>query len=279
MRVNVERMNNVNQGPFPSSAHNSSLAADINRFAVSADALACEILNKDAPQQPSYPNYFSNPPTIIHNYHYTDSLWFWSPPVRTVHVIHTRESDTCNFNNSHSTKKESDGTATLALILIAVGGIAAFATYAAGSANARYEDAKQELEETQAFQNKLAVCENAAPKNEKVLIAEAKHLSYLQERVCKRIQDSAAADYYNRIAAVNGAGVAALGAAAGYFGVLGTLAAAGTASVCLGTVPGAIILTAAIGNMLFKSGFDTSDKQNNRDALSMRTSILAIKNS
>ena len=154
---------------------------------------------------------------------------------------------------------ESGARVLIGLAAAILGGIALFAT---GSAIGRCQEARHDLEDTKLAQDKLDLYQREAPQSDQALVNEAKQATDLKARICKRIKDSAIIDLALRVTLLVGCG----------FGLFAAFAAFPAAYLIAATVTA----VTAGGAMLFKWGFETTDKQNNRDAMAIRESVRRL---
>jgi len=216
-----------------------ALNFDVNKFSISANQMAREIL---ATQKGSAP-YVG--PRVITRYHYWHEP-FWSPSWMFCRPVYVYPSGNC----SRRRDRDNDGTAFLiGMIATIVGGIALFAV---GSGRNTFKEAKCELEDAAASRTKFSDYEQAAHNNtERNVALEAKNAAVLKVRICKRIRDSALKDLVFRVGLVAGCALALAGA-------IFTSPTLITAGLVTGLVVG--------GSMLFNWGLDSTDKQNINDA-------------
>src|SRR5262249_9029422 len=162
-------------------------------------------------------------------------------------------------NTPENKKKNEEGAAfVLAFISTIVAGIA---LYSLGSSIAAYQDASQELEDTQEFKQTLSEQQlyRGIPPDLQNHIGEAAQAVKLKDRICSRIKNSAIGDIILRTAllgsasaALSGAGIVLTGAA---------VASTTASSLMTGGIIAGLITT---GGILFKLGFDNTDKANLR---------------
>jgi hypothetical protein len=223
-----------------------NIRQDIQSFATKADALADQILSANQPQV----SCSHEPVVIIRHYHspWYSPFWYYHPqPI----FINNSCSDRGRSNN-----KDRDAQILLGIAATVIGAVAMFAL---GSAIPRYTDASSELSETADFNARL---QYSNPRQQDAeLVNEAKYAGSLKERICSRIKRSAEADVALRTLLVAGCGATLAG-----------LIVSNPAFVTAGVVAGLV----AGGGMLFKWGFDSSDKQNIRDAHALKGSIQQL---
>lgn len=227
---------------IPSAA---AMQSEIKTFAAKANNLADQILSQNEPKAYSGP-------VIIHDHHYYQPYpMFWYDPGPRYVVIN-------NNNSSHDNRKKEDksGAIIVGIISAIVAGVA---LYSLGSSIAAYQDAKEELTDTQEFQQKLNCCPSSTDPKEQGRIDEAYQIANFKGRICSRIKSSAISDIALKAALFGAAGVALTGA-------ITTAPALMTGGMIAGLV--------TTGGLLFKWGFDSTDKSNMRDAQSMKASVL-----
>lgn len=226
----------------------SAVQAEIKTFATKANHLADQILCQEEPK--SYTG-----PVIIHSHHYYQP-WpmFWYNPGPRYVVIDNRTS--CPGD-----RKKDDQVAAL-LIGIISAAVAGVALYSLGSSIAAYNDASQELADTQDFQEKLNFSPRNSGEKEQEKIDEAYQISNLKGRICNRIKSSAANDIVLKASLCSAAGASLAGA-------IVTAPALITAGVVAGLI--------STGGLLFKWGFDSTDNCNRRDAQALKASISHLK--
>lgn len=229
--------------------------SEIVNFAKTADNLANQILSQDAPVA------YQGPVVIRSSHYYHPSPFFWPiyPPSPSVVVINNGPHSSASPVNRDRNKEKDNGAAILVgIVAVAVGGIA---LYSLGAGIATYNDTNQELADTQQFQERLFIAPNADAK-EQALIQEANNAANLKNRICTRLKNSALANLALRTGLFASCGIALAGAVA--------------ATPALMTAGGVVGLV-SVGGMLFKWGFDTSDKANVRDAQHLKGSVQYLK--
>lgn len=224
----------------PSAA---AVQSEIKTFAVKADHLADQILSQNEPKAYSGP-------VIIHDHHYYQP-WpmFWYDPGPRYVVINNRS---CSDNR----KKDDDKAALIGFLSAIIAGVA---LYSLGSSIAAYNDASEELTDSYEFQEKL----NQGPKNisqkDQDKIDAAYQISDLKGRICSRIRNSAVSDILLKGVLVGAAG-------------LGFASMWTPALLTAGAISGAV----STGGLLFKWGFDSTDKANARDAVALKASVSQL---
>lgn len=223
----------------------ANMQSDLNTFAARSNNLADQILSQHEPK--AYTG-----PVIIHDYHYYHpSPFFWYDPSPRVVVVNPRPIS--------QKDKDKDNAVLIGVIATVVGGIA---LYYLGASIAGYQDATQELDDTTQFQRRLAsYAENASDHNQNKINA-AGHVAYLNGRICSRIRNSCIVDIALRTAMVGACGLALAGA-------ITTTPAYMTAGAIAGVV--------TTGIMLFKWGFNGTDRSNIRDAYALKESLKLMK--
>lgn len=189
--------------------------------------------------------------TVVHHhygYSYIPSWWYFYPQPMVVVDGGGRGSN-------------DDGAARLliALFAAAVGGIA---LYAVGAAIGRLQASRQDLSDARSAQNLLERYSRVASDNDKQYVEEAKHATSLKVKICKRIRNSAITDLALRIIMGVGCGMLLAGALA-------------TSPGCL-LLAGSVAIATSGGAMLFKWGLESTDRQNGRDAESIRASVQLL---
>jgi len=222
------------------------LKGEVKQFTVQANRLAKQLIADQAPEP------YTGPVVIRHHYyHYTPyySPWFYSRP--SVVVIG-------NGTSHRRDRREDNDAANAALGILATIG-AMFAAYAIGLAWARHSDAERELDDTRAFQQKMAGAQ--VESNDQKMVNDAQAAAGLKERICKRIRNSAAIDLTLRISLAVGLVFIATGAFA----------------ICppLGGLGLSVAMVAGFA-MMFKWGCDTTDQANARDAYALQLKLLAL---
>ena len=251
---------------------NALLKNEVEKFADRADALAMQVLNEKGI---SIDGGEPNPPVIIRNYHYYP--WFWEPQP-TVIINNNSCSSSCGPRASRSGgSSKSDGGAALAVVLVLAAVVSGITVHYLGAANARLEDAKQEIADTEAFEKKMKNYTPLNSENERLVVSRALDLSELKMKICTRAKESTEADKQYRASLLGSTLFAALGATAGYLGYLRYPAESATA-VFAGAAPGAFLAAVSAGYMLYKSGIDNYETLSRRDALAIRNSVWEIKN-
>jgi hypothetical protein len=221
-----------------------AMQAEIKTFAAKADQLADQILSQNEPK--AYTG-----PVIIHDHHYYQP-WpmFWYDPGPRYVVIHNSPS------SPEDRRKNENAAAVVVGIISAI--VAGVALYSLGSSMAAYSDANEELHDAYEFQEKL----NYSPKNiaqkDQDKIDQASQIAHLKGRICSRIRNSAVSDIILKGALVGAAGTSLIGASA-------------TAPVLM--TGGMIAGLVTTGGLLFKWGFDSTDKTNMRDAQALKASV------
>lgn len=246
--------------------------SEIKAFAAKADSLANQLLSQEAHYNGDM---VYGGPVIVRTYHYDSHPIFYHP--RVCHV----PSNTCpNSPSMNSGKKDSNN---VLLIAAAAATIGAVVTYSLGSAIASYQDASYVLDETEEFQETLASWQQGIEANQQDLVANAAQVSLLKARICSRIKNSAIADIVLRSGLLTTCGIALASAAKETVVLMGgnnTLIEFATQISSAITEP--VVNTAiAIGllstvGMLFKAGFNSSDRANVRDAQSIKNVVRAL---
>lgn len=222
----------------------SAMQSEIKTFAAKADQLADQILCQNEPTSHSGP-------VIIHDHHYYQPwpMFWYDPGPRYVYI--DNRSSSCDDR-----KRDEQAVSIIIAIISTV--VAGVALYSLGSSIAAYNDAHDELADTQDFQIKL----NCSPRNieqkDQEKIDEAYQISHLKGRICSRIKNSAASDIVLKASLCGAAGVSLAGAVV-------TAPALMTAGVVAGLI--------STGGLLFKWGFDSTDRSNQRDAAVLKASI------
>lgn len=220
------------------------IKSEINRFAHQANDLANQILMQGTQERYSGP-------VIIRNDYYPlyYSPWHYMRP--SVIVLG-------NDRNPGRDREKDNGVSLLLGILATVGAL--FASYAVGSAIAGHHDAKRELDDTRYYQKKFFDYQRSADQD-LLLINEAVHAASLKERICSRIRNSKAIDLALR--ATLAAGL-----------VLTAISAFTACPPLIGLGLGLIGVSASA--ILFKWGFESTDKANLRDAQSLKASLVQL---
>jgi hypothetical protein len=194
---------------------------------------------------------------IVHHHHYHSSLWWyplWFPqPIVVV-----------------PSNRNSDNQGLLVILGLAAAAIAGVGLYITGSAVGRFQEANTKYHEAADFKEQLEDYGDRAPENEQRLVNEAKNLADLQERVTKRIRDSAVFDIACRASLVAGSMLVLFGSVMMLFGTA-TAAASSMALV------GLSVVAAASGCMLFESGMNITEKRNLVDAQEIQEGLAQLK--
>lgn len=240
------------KGPYLGEKVSPKIDTKVNNFVESASNLANQIL---APDVKSH----EGPIVIRNHYHYYHpSPWYASPwfyPQPTVVVVNGRH----DYVRQERREKE-DGCGILIGVIATIGAL--FASYAIGCAVVKHNDAKKELDATHKFQRSLSKFELQSPNDAPIFLNDVNSAAKLKERICSRIKNSAVWDLALRISVAVGLGVTALGA----FIACPPLLAVG-----------AILTVATLAGMLFKWGFESSDKANKADAQALQNKIFMLK--
>ncbi|HEV8052863.1 MAG TPA: hypothetical protein VGP47_10245 [Parachlamydiaceae bacterium] len=223
--------------------------SNIDQFADKANDLANQLL---APANSSYTG-----PVIIRNNHYYSyspfySPWFYSRP--SVIVVNN------NGRNRRSNEQDNGKNALLGVVLT-VGAV--IMSYFIGTAFSSYQDAQRECKEARGSHKKFANFQAYVSPKDYPLLDEARIATGLKDRICSRIRDSALWDLSLRTAVTAGLVLGALGAFSICPPVVGIL--------------GLAICTTSAAAMMFKWGFDSTDRANIRDAQELRISAANIK--
>jgi hypothetical protein len=192
----------------------------------------------------------SNEYSINHHHHYHSyspfysfySPW-WNP------VIYVGDSRRARRDND-------DESAKIFLSIIATIGTLV-ASYAIGIAWSRLNDANEELDQTKEFAKDLSYYQYDASLEDQILLAQAKEAVSLKDRICKRITNSATWDLAIRIAIAAGCALTAVSAVIA------------PPSLAIGVS----LTIISLSTMLFKWGFDGSEKANIRDAQFLKASL------
>lgn len=227
----------------------SFVRGKIHQFADKANNLANQLL---APKNASY----DGPVVIRNNYYYSYSPfspfyspWFYSRP--SVIVVD-------RGNGRRSNEQDSANNILLGAVLT-VGALVM--TYFVGSAVSSYQDADRECESARRDQREFASYRPYASVDDFPLLEEARVATSLKDRICSRIRNSAAWDLALRVSLTAGLVIGAVGA----FTCLPVLG--------VGLVIGAV----SAGAMLFKWGFESTDRKNLLDAEALRASVTHLK--
>lgn len=235
----------MNVPPQPLDGGKAIMHHALKKFVGTADILAQDILNKEPSQQPR--------PQVIHHYHsgfgYGWSTWdpIFYPTHRTIVI------DSSNNRRDKSKEKDNGALVVLGVAAVVVGLVATFAT---GSALSRYNDSKEALNSTHEFASKLPFYSQALQNDDPALVIKANDILPVQERLCKRIKNSAMTDLFLRSVTL-GASVAT---------AVGTFATVSPAILTAGLITGS---TAVVG-MLFKAGYESVSSNDARDAMLIR---------
>ncbi len=232
---------------FASQAQSETVRSGVSQIAQNAAAFAGRILQGEGPAGGS------NRVDVHHHYGYSPYWWFM--PYSSPSVVYVGPG----ADRARRSEEESGQRVLIGVIAMVVGAIALFAT---GSAIGRCQEASHDLEDSELAKDKLNRYQREAPAGDQALVNEARLATELKARVCKRIKDSAIIDLALRVGLLAGCGLLLAGAFA--------------------TFPAAFLLAGAVtsftagGAMLFKWGFETTDKQNSRDALAIRDSVRRL---
>lgn len=251
----------------------SIVRSEIGVFASKADSLANQIIAQENPS--TY-----NGPVVIRDHHYYPSSPFFWPfyqPKPSVVVVND-SSCSASASKSSSHKDEKDNHAGLLFIAGAAAVVSGIAIYYLGAAKAAYDDANELLGETLDFKEKLSAYQHTVNQEEKALVNEACHTANLKERICKRTKNSASMNILLRsgmllgcIPTIAGA-VLKSGVLRSYDFIPPSVIAAAPTLLMAGCVTGVLSLS----GILFKWGFDSTDKANLRDAQSLKNSVLVL---
>lgn len=194
-------------------------------------------------------------PIVHHHYH---SSWWWYPlwyPEAIVVIPSNRESDNQGL---------------LVILGLAAAAIAGVGLYISGAAVGRFQEANAKYHEAAEFKEQLEDYGDRAPENEQHLVNEAKNLADLQERVTKRIRDSAVFDIACRVSLV-------VGSLLVLFGSVMMLVGTATATASSMALVGLSVAAAASGCMLFESGMNVTEKRNLVDAEEIQEGLARLK--
>lgn len=224
----------------------ATIRSEIEAFASKAKHLAEQILSQNNPK--AYTG-----PIIIHDHHYYQP-WpmFWYDPGPRYVVIDRPSRDS---------KRNDDESARILIGVISTVA-AAIALYSLGSSIASYRDSSQELADTQEFQGKLNFIPRDIEEKDQEKICKAYQIADLKGRICTRVKNSAINDIILKSSFFIGAGVTATAA---FVNAPGLITAAGIGTLVAG------------GGLLFKWGFDSTDKSNIRDAEYLKAFVSELK--
>lgn len=229
----------------PEYLSSSYVRSSINQFANKANDLANQLL---APKNSPYSG-----PVVIRNNYYSYSPfyspWFYSHP--SVIVVD-------NGRGRRSNEQNNEKNILLGVVLT-VGALVM--TYFVGSALSSYQDADRESKEARESQKKFNNYRAHVSPHDLPLLEEVRVATSLKGRICSRIRDSVLWDLALRI------GITA-GLVAGAVGSFTCLPVLG-----VGLTIGAL----SAGAMLFKWGFESTDRKNILDAQELRASVLKLK--
>lgn len=241
--------------------------SEITSFASKANSLADQILSQNEPATYSGP-------VVIHDHHYYEPSYplFWQPRPRVIVVDSPSCPRQCPAPSAKPSGKGKDDKAVFIGVAAAVIGGATL--YSLGSSISAYQDAGAELEETNMFQHKLRAYQDTVGEDQQELVYHARQAASLKERICSRIQSSAATDIFLKSSMAAACGSALAGAAMEVYSVSLIVAGAQLAPALI--TGGAIAGCATAAGMLFKWGFDSTDKANLRDAQSLKDSVQLL---
>lgn len=231
--------------------------SEITFFASKANSFAEQILGQN--RLSAYSG-----PVIVH--HEPSYPLFWHP-----NRVVVAQGSSCS--NARTSLKKKDNSNLFIGVIAAV--IGAVAIYSLGSSIASYQDASLELKETNQFQLKLMAYQDTANDEEQDLVYCARQAASLKEHICSRIKNSAASDIFLRTFLLGSCGSVVTGVVMNAY-ALPTFAAAATTAPALITC-GAIAGCVTTAGMLFKWGFDSTDKANMRDAQSLKDSVYLLE--
>jgi len=223
---------------------------ELNQFIQNCSTHAQAVLRGSVPLDRSAP--------VVHNHYYSSNSWWWYPLWYPQPVV------------VMPSNRNSDNQGLLVLLGIAAAAVTGVGLYITGSAIGRFQDARAHLQEAIEFKDKLEDYGDRAPQNEQELVDEAKTLVDLQERVTRRIRDSAVFDIACRAALVAGSALLLVGT---MLMIVGATTAAASKMAVVGLSVGA----AAAGCMLFEWGLNMTEKRNLYDVQEIQESLVRIK--
>lgn len=194
-------------------------------------------------------------PVVIRHYHYYNSPWWLFRPVSFYQpsVVYVR--DDRNHGRRGNDSRDRGAAALVGITAAIVGGISLYAT---GTSISRLQDASKELATTREFKREVAYQARVASPNQRAHISLVRKIVQVNERICSRIQNSAAWDLALRISLVVGCGVAIAGAIVA------------SPYIMMSGATGGLI---AGGAMLLKWGIEASDSHNFREAQALKMMI------
>lgn len=237
--LNTNGLNSAYSGQVPPVYSSEAIRAGVTQIARNTDSFATSFLPEN-----------NGPKVVVHRhyygYDYTPS-WFYFYP-QPVYIVGGRRRE-----------DEGSSRAALAILSTVLGGIA---LYALGKALGRFRAASSDLQNAQHDRARLNDYGANAAGSDQTAVETAKHSVDLKGRICQRVKNSALTDVILRVGFAVGCGLLLASAFA--------------------TAPGLLYLMGAVtalttgGAMLLKWGFESTDRQNQLDALAIRASVQQI---
>ena len=246
---------------------------EVRQFANATNDLAERILMSES--QNSAPR--SSHTTVHHHYHDSPS-WYWRPwgYSRTVYVApscpSSCESSSSSKKSDSKNDKDKDNTALYVLAGTVAAVVGLCTLFSSGATVGKFNNDAAELEETRKLKAKLLECQNLGAQDQKIVNVALKTIA-IKEQLCQRMTNSSVDDWHNQLTLLLGCGSGVAGAGIGLAGVT----ALGVATAPVLIAGGAIAGTIAACRMLFKSGFDSTNNQNIRDANDLRLSVALLR--
>jgi hypothetical protein len=169
---------------------------------------------------------------------------YWPSPLTIINITPEASSSS---SSGRKEKKDNLGSRILlgATTLATIG----YGLYQIGKGISKQNEAEEELKDAQDFKKKIKFLLKSNPTNEHLL--KFKEINHLQKKILKNNKTSASYDKLIAITLVAGSAMS-LGGAVYDIGLL----------ISTGLITG----TAALGGMIFKLGFDSTDTRNKRSA-------------
>lgn len=244
------------QHPCSCLSASQNIKQEIVQFAKRAEDLANQLL----PSKTTYEG-----PVIIHDhyYHSWSSPWYWHRP--TTVIVTDSKGCYSSPKSEERKKKEKDDTA-IALAVIAVT-VAAATLYSMGSSFTAWCDAKQEMNNTKAFQDKLDDFSTQFPARETAAVSQAHDAAALKERICRRIKNSEVTSLFIK----SGLFLGSVAYAGGVY-VAGGYDANSTAQTM-----GIPLAVSGVALLILKCGLNTAGSRNIRDAKVLKESAQQLQ--
>ncbi len=254
----------------------TQIRSEVRAFANATSDFANEVLGHS---QYATNSHASGPTTVHHHYHESRPSWFWQPwgywgPSH--HTVYVAPScpprNTCSDSKKKANGKEKSDHTGLYLAAAVVAGVVGLCTLvSSGTTVGKYTNLAAELSDTKQLKARLLDCQNLDPKDQKLVNAALKTID-LKERVCLRLVNASVDDWHSQATLMLGCSAGVAGSVIGLTGL-----AAGTLAAPLLLAGGAVAGTIAACRMLFKSGFDSANNQNARDAKDLQLAVAVLR--